>query len=220
MRHPFNAVNTRWLHLLANLLVLVLTTFLLESDSWSTDKRNSCDPPKARYESVEHAVLALSKCYLRQSVRGNREYIAGLIRDGETVFTVVGRGRSGRDQVHLSIPLKRGQSLAALWHVHGSNGHERALFSPTDVKLVKRLHVPFYLTDPTGFIWRLDPQDINHPEPRYNRMTALRPPPGSVEGAAIGHMSAGLPEQVASDRIAQCRRDTSADDSPPPEMLC
>lgn len=220
MRHSYSAVNARWLRLLANLVVLALATFLLESDSWSADKRDNCDPPTTRYESVEHAVMALSQCYLRRSVRGNREYMAALISDGEAIHTVVGRGRRGQDQVDMTIRLERGQALVALWHVHGSNGLERSLFSPTDVELVTRLQLPFYLTDPTGVIRLLDPQDTNHSAPAYNRITALRAPPGSVEGVAVGHMNAGLPSQDISTLVAACRSSETAANSQPPEMLC
>ena len=220
MRRSFNAASTRWLHVLANLLVLALMTFLLESDSWSADKGDDCAPPTARYETVEHAVMVLSQCYLRQSVRGNREYMAALISDGGVIATVVNRGRRGRDHTGITIRLKRGQALVALWHVHGSNGVERSLFSPTDAAVVKQLQVPFYLTDPTGFVWRLDPGDTSHGRPQQDRMTALRAPPGSVEGFALGHMNAGLAGQDNSTLVATCRPGPAALESPPLEISC
>ena len=220
MRRPFTAVSTRWLHVLANLLVLTLTIFLLESDSWSADKRDDCAPPTARYDTVEDAVTALSQCYLRRSVRGNREYMAALISDGGAVVTIVNRGRRGRDHSEFTIRLKPGQALVALWHVHGANGLERSLFSPTDAAVVKQLQVPSYLTDPTGFVWRLDPHDISYAIPRQNRMTALRAPPGSVEGIAIGHMNVGLTSQDTSTLVAACRPRPTAEESSTSEISC
>lgn len=220
MKHRYNTVKARWPHHLANPIILILTAFLLTADTWAGNKRNDCDAPTARYETVTHAVLALSNCYLRQSVRGNREYMAALISDGEAIATIVGRGRRGSDQIDMTIRLKRGQALVAFWHVHGSNGVERSLFSPTDVALVKRLEVPFYLTDPTGFIWRLDSHNINRTKPEYSRITALRPPPGSVQGDAVGHMNAELHSEDSSTLVAACRPNTTVNSSPPAEMLC
>lgn len=220
MRHPDIPDHARWPHLLANLLILALSTFLLVSDSWSAGKRDNCAPPTARYHSVEQAVMVLSQCYLRQSVRGNREYMAALISDGEAVITIVKRGRRGRDHVDMTFRLKRGQALVALWHVHGSSGLERSVFSPTDVAVVKQLQVPSYLTDPTGFIWRLDPHDMSRSNPAYNRITALRPPPGSAVGDAIGHMNADLTSQDSSTLVAACRPSQTVVNSPPAELSC
>lgn len=220
MRPSFSAAGTRRPHVLANLLVLFLTTFLLESDSWSADKRDDCAPPTARYETVEHAVMVLSQCYLRRSVHGNREYMAALISDGDAIATVVKRGRRGRDHTGITIRLKRGQALVALWHVHGSNGVERSLFSPADAAVVKQLQVPFFLTDPTGFVWQLDPYDTSPASPRHDRMTALRAPPGSVEGIAIGHMNAGLTIEDSGTLAAVCRPAPGAEGPLPQEISC
>lgn len=220
MKRPFNAVSTRRLQVLVNFLVLTLTIFILESDSWSADKRDDCAPPTARYETVEHAVTVLSQCYLRRSVRGNREYMAALISDGAAVVTVVNRGRRGRDHSEFTIRLKPGQALVALWHVHGSNGLERSLFSPTDAAVVKQLQVPSYLTDPTGFVWRLDPQDTGYASPTHNRMTALRAPPGSAEGIAIGHINVGLTSEDNGILVAACQRGPATEDSPLSDTFC
>lgn len=175
--------------------VLLCATVFLPTESWAGDKRDRCHPPDMRYESVEHAVRALSHCYLRRSVRANREYAAGLISDGDAIVAVVSRGRYRRDQVQLKLKLRPGQSLVALWHVHGANGPERALFSPSDSGLVTRFQIPVYLTDPTGFIRRLDPYNIGQSKPQYNRATALRPPPGSFTGDIIGHINEELSGQ-------------------------
>jgi len=220
MRASFGVAGARRLHVLANLLVLTLTTFLLESDSQSADKGDECAPPTARYETVEHAVTVLSQCYLRRSVHSNREYMAALISDRDAVVTVVNRGRRGRDHTGITIRLKHGQALLALWHVHGSNGVERSLFSPTDADIVTQLQVPFYLTDPTGFVWRLDPQDISYARPTHQRMTALRAPPGSVEGIAVGHMNAGLTREDSSALAAVCQPSPTDGESPLPEIPC
>jgi len=220
MRPTFKTAGARRLRILANLLILALTTFLLESDSWSADKLDDCAPPTARYETVEHAITVLSQCYLRKSVRGNREYMAALISDGEAVLAVVHRGRSGRDHAEFTIRLKRGEALVALWHVHGSNGVERSLFSPADAAVVKKLQVPSYLTDPTGFVWRLDPQDTAYMSPRYNRMTAFRAPLGSAQGTAIGHMNGELTRQDTSTLVAACRPRPTDDDTPASQVPC
>ena len=75
-----------------------------------------------------------------------------ILRNSDGFVFVVEAGRHGIDEVSLRFTPLRGEVFVALWHTHGARGLHRELFSPTDTALVKRMRVPFYLTDPKGVL--------------------------------------------------------------------
>ncbi len=145
----------------------------------------ACAPAEEYFPSVDAAVSALSQCYLQRSVLQDREYIAGILeKDGLYQVTIV-TGISGKDDVRIRIKPTENQLLVALWHTHGDHGLAREFFSPTDSAVVKRLQLPFYLTDPDGVIRRLDPGAKVYRIGKRLAGTSMRIPPGSAKGIVV-----------------------------------
>ncbi|MCZ6888473.1 MAG: hypothetical protein O7H39_08255 [Gammaproteobacteria bacterium] len=85
------------------------------------------------------------------------KYTAAIISDGVRVHVTVEASEPGLDVGWLTIRLRRGESLVALWHTHGSRGFGREQFSSGDVALARRLAIPIFLTNPKGHLARYDP---------------------------------------------------------------
>jgi len=169
-------------------LLLLLACVLLSSTSFS-ERRDEytefdCSFSEASFASVILAVDQLSHCFYVTSRKQDREVIAAILEEEGSYQVVVQPGKTGEDQVSISISRRRGQTIAALWHTHGARGRAREYFSPTDTKLANRMQVPFYLTDPSGVITRFDPGD------RVIRQFKLHGslPTGSAKGAKIGRI--------------------------------
>lgn len=119
----------------------------------------TCAASSAPAASIENAVIAMSRCFLDSSVREDREYIGAVFRIEAGYTFVVHRGEIGRGNAHLRVRIPRGLRVVAMWHTHGAPGPARHLFSPSDTKLVARMNLPLYLTDPAGAIRVYRPGD-------------------------------------------------------------
>lgn len=134
--------------------------------------------------SVEEAVLTMSRCFLRSSIREDREFIGAVLRTDGGYSYFVQRGEQGRGSAQLRLPRRRGQQLVAFWHTHGAPGPARHLFSATDTRLVARTNVPLYLTDPAGAIRVYRPGDDRDGTLRAAR-SALRVPQDTATGSLV-----------------------------------
>ena len=144
----------------------------------------TCAAGAAPAASIEDAVIMMSRCFLDSSVREDREYIGAVFRIEAGYTFVVQRGETGRGNAHLRVRIPRGLLVVAMWHTHGAPGPARHLFSPTDTKLVARMNLPLYLTDPTGAIRVYRPGDarVGGEKRTGSRMQVV---PGSALGTLV-----------------------------------
>jgi hypothetical protein len=164
------------------------------------DANLGCETRSRTFATQLDAVYALSTCYAERSVDEDREYFAAILRTADGYLFVVGAGSLGVDQVSLRFERRAGETFVAAWHTHGAHGPYRELFSPTDTALVKRVGVPFYLTDPNGNVRVFRPGD--YARVPKDRLTMRRPPSGAAAGTLLASKfdaSASAPES-ASDR--------------------
>jgi hypothetical protein len=143
----------------------------------------------ASFASKLDAVMALSECFLANSIRDNREYIGGVLRTSAGRYVVqVQEGEYGRATIRIQVGV--GQKLVALWHTHGGPGFGRHLFSPNDTAVADRLGLPFYLSDPEGVLRVYEPgrHDPRRRVLMYSRSQLLAPR-GSSPGRVVARTS-------------------------------
>jgi hypothetical protein len=153
----------------------------------------SCTTRGHLFDTELAAALALGSCYGARSAAEDREYMAAILRldAGYRIVVTPGEPRHGR--VTLRFPRYRGETLAALWHTHGTGGSHRHLFSPEDTALATAVGVPFYLSDPQGRLRVFRPGD--RARLRWDR-TTVRPPFGSAPGTLARLPATTSPENT------------------------
>ncbi len=102
------------------------------------------------FPRIKAALDVLSKSYHQRSIREDREFMAAILEENGVYRVTVQAGRRGKDKVRMEIPLKKSQTLVALWHTHGAPGLRRELYSATDSRTVTTTGVPFYLSTSLG----------------------------------------------------------------------
>jgi hypothetical protein len=149
-----------------------------------------------RAQDIDSGLNRLKELFLDDSIGHDTEFVGAVLRtpDGGYQFTQ-GRGRPGQDQVTFRIRRPLGTELVGLWHTHGARGPTRAFFSPTDVALVGRTGLPFYLITPDGEIRVLRPEHAQKSDRQGHRLrgSLARLPRGSHPG-----------ERVAGKRVRPC----------------
>jgi hypothetical protein len=157
--------------------------FFSPSSFADRDTDSGCTSRDRSFATELATLHALSACYAAHSADEDREYFAAILRNPDGFVFVVDAGRHGVDEVSLRFTPLRGEVFVALWHTHGARGLNRELFSPTDTALVKRMRVPFYLTDPKGVLRVFRPGDRVR-APRRDRST-VRAPSGAATGTVL-----------------------------------
>ena len=114
-----------------------------------------------RFPSIASAVAATASETLAASLREDREWVGGVLRDPTGGYRVTsGHACSGQATVTFSVPVTAPFELVAFWHTHGADGFERDWFSRDDARLVARTGKDFYLVTPRGELKVLTPHDV------------------------------------------------------------
>ena len=140
-----------------------------------------------RAETLETGLDRLKEQFLDLSIRQDTEFVGAVLRraDGTYAFTQ-GRGKPGQDKVSFRIQRGADTEIVGLWHTHGEQGPTRAVFSPTDAKLVRQTGLPFYLITPEGEVRVLRPHHVERPHSRARLQgTMARLPRGSHPGERV-----------------------------------
>lgn len=112
-----------------------------------------------QFNNIATAAFAAGERYNTLSIREDREYMGGILSNGESFSYTVTRGKKGQDRVTARIRIPSGSRLVAFWHTHGAYHDSRKYFSDVDTELVESYGLPFYLIDPDGYLWVFSPGD-------------------------------------------------------------
>jgi hypothetical protein len=140
-----------------------------------------------RTDSLELGLARLKEQFLDMSTQRDAEFVGAVFQmpSGAYQFTQ-GQGQPGQNQVTFRIRRRADQRLVGFWHTHGAEGPSRAVFSPTDAKLVRQTGLPFYLIAPDGEIRVLRPEHLSGPGPMALKMGEFaRLPRGSHPGERV-----------------------------------
>ncbi|MGK0470948.1 MAG: hypothetical protein ACJAR0_001420 [Candidatus Azotimanducaceae bacterium] len=137
---------------------------MLSSDQTRSRVRgmvNTANPenlPEAGFENMDQAGLHALLQYNTDSIAANREYVGGVLKceDCRYIYTH-GHGRRHQAPVQFSFSQTKQCRIAALWHTHGTAGHHKSMFSPSDTHSANQIDKPIYMADHTGTIRVYEP---------------------------------------------------------------
>ena len=114
-----------------------------------------------RFASVAAAVATTASATLESSVREDREWVGGVLRDASGAYRITaGRACTGQAKVTFSVPFGPRLEVVACWHTLGADGLARDWFSRDDANLVARTGKDFYLVTPRGELKVLTRRDV------------------------------------------------------------
>ena len=114
-----------------------------------------------RFASIAAAVATTASATLAASVREDREWVGGVLRDATGAYRIsAGRACAGQATFTFSVPFGARLEVVAFWHTHGADGLARDWFSRDDASLVARTGKDFYLVTPRGELKVLTPRDV------------------------------------------------------------
>src|SRR5262245_19700226 len=79
-----------------------------------------------RFASIAAAVATTASATLESSVREDREWVGGVLREASGAYRITaGRACVGRATVTFSVPFGPRLEVVAFWHTHGADGLAR-----------------------------------------------------------------------------------------------
>ena len=145
---------TKWSNLIAFVVRITGALWLA-----STQAAVASQPEQEWFSTELAAVVAAASRYNPVSIREDREFMGGILYDGECYAYTVGAGERGRDQITVKITVDDNVDVIAFWHTHGAKYAGNRYFSDVDTRLVEKWQRPLYLADYTGALKIIEPGD-------------------------------------------------------------
>lgn len=149
------------------------------------------------YHTLTLAAFAALRLAAHHTLADEHEW-AGVVIESPAGYTVTAPQEGDETAFRLVVTLPAGGRIAAIYHTHPDKGTISNRFSPGDVAIASRMHVP-------SFIWvqRLDM--VREYDPRMGEVGIDDLFQGSADGRALGMLLTQRPKHTCyRDYVIAC----------------